>query len=100
VHAPDPVFGQDLYSTSAAVAATFFPNATTFGAATGLDFPDVLGGGVFMGTPGHVGPMLLVAPTLPLPASNSGYLFRDSQTIDGYVFGGSLAVGDDVAAAL
>jgi hypothetical protein len=96
----NPVFGQDLYSTSAAVAATFFPTATTFGAATGLDFPDALGGGVFMGTPGHVGPMLLVAPTLPLPASISGYLFSDSQMIDGYVFGGSLAVGDDVAAAL
>jgi hypothetical protein len=95
-----PVFGQDLYGTSAAVATTFFPNATTFGAATGLGFPDALGGGVFMGTPGHVGPMLLVAPSLPLPSSIVSYLLGDPRMSDGYLFGGSLAVGDDVLAAL
>ncbi|MGH8997667.1 MAG: cell wall-binding repeat-containing protein, partial [Acidimicrobiales bacterium] len=33
------VFGNDLYATSAAVAATFFPTPTTVGAATGTNFP-------------------------------------------------------------
>jgi putative cell wall-binding protein len=95
-----PVYGEDLYDTSAEVATTFFPNATSFGAATGLDFPDALGGGVFMGTPGHVGPVLLVEPTVPLPPSIANYLDGDRLMSGGYLFGGSLAVGDDVMAAL
>jgi hypothetical protein len=94
------VFGADLYGTSAAVASTFFPNATTFGAATGLDFPDALGGGLFMATSGRLGPMLLVAASLPLPPNIETYLEGDSKMTNGYVFGGPLAVGDDVAAAL
>ena len=43
----------DLFATSAAVASTFFVDATAIGAATGLDFPDVLVGGVFMGVTRH-----------------------------------------------
>jgi len=92
------VFGQDLYGTSAAVASTFFPRASVFGAATGLDFPDALGGGVFMGTLG--GPMLMVEPTLPVPANIDSYLLGDPQAQRGFVFGGSLAVDDGVAMAL
>jgi hypothetical protein len=95
-----PVFGEDLFGTSAAVAATFFPNATTFGAATGLNFPDALGGGVFMGTQSRMGPMLLVEPSMPLPPSIANYLFGDAQMSSGYLFGGPVAVGDDVMAAL
>jgi hypothetical protein len=94
------VFGADLYGTSAAVATTFFPDATTFGAATGLDFPDALGGGVFMATSGRLGPMLLVAPSLPLPPDIQTYIESDPDLKSGYVFGGSDAVGNDVAAAL
>jgi hypothetical protein len=92
------VFGEDLYDTSAAVASTFFARASVFGAATGLNFPDALAGGVFMGT--HGGPMLLVEPSVPLPASIATYLLGDGNMTNGFVFGGSLAVGDDVAAAL
>ena len=95
-----PVYGQDLYGTSAAVASTFFPHATVFGAATGVDFPDALSGGVFMGAPGSQGPILLVAPSLPLPPSIASYLAGDTQLTNGYLFGGPLAVGDDVLAAL
>jgi outer membrane protein assembly factor BamB len=94
------VWGEDLYATSAAVATKFFPAAKTFGAATGLDFPDALSGGVFMGSSSHAGPMLLVEPTLPLPSSVDSYLNSDSAASSGYVFGGPLAVGDDVANAL
>lgn len=96
-----PIYGLDLFDTSAAVATTFFPDARTFGAATGLDFPDALSGGVFMGTPPRVGPVLLVRPILPLPASIDTYLAaRATITTHGYVFGGPLAVGDDVVDAL
>jgi hypothetical protein len=95
-----PVYGQDLYGTSAAVASTFFPHATVFGAATGTNFPDALSGGVFMGEPGSQGPMLLVEPSTPLPASIAAYLAGNTQLIKGYLFGGPLAVGDDVQAAL
>ena len=94
------VYGQDLFATSAAVASYFFPSVTTFGAATGSSFPDALSGGVFMGSSPHVGPVLLVEPSLPLPGSIAGYLTRDTSMSNGYLFGGPLAVGDDVVAAL
>ena len=94
------VFGPDQYGTSASVASTFFPSASTFGAATGLTFPDALSGGVFIGTAGRLGPMLLVRPSLPLPVSIVNYLIAQTSITHGYVFGGPLAVGDDVMAAL
>jgi hypothetical protein len=95
-----PVYGEDLYDTSAAVATTFFPHATVFGAATGAGFPDALAGGAFMGAPGVLGPMLLVQPSLPLPPNIAAYLAGNSQLANGYLFGGPLAVGDDVLGAL
>ncbi len=94
------VWGQDLFGTSVAVASQFFPTAKTFGAATGSYFADALSGGVFMGMPGHFGPMLLVAPSLPLPSSVIDYLDTDKQASSGYLFGGPLAVRDDVLGAL
>jgi hypothetical protein len=96
-----PVYGQDLYGTSAMVASTFFPSATAFGAATGADFPDALSGGVLMGQPGTAGPMLLVEPSGPLPPTIDAYLIGVLSTVtQGFLFGGSLAVGDDVLAEL
>jgi hypothetical protein len=96
-----PVYGQDLYGTSAAVATTFFASATAFGAATGADFPDALSGGVLMGEPGTAGPMVLVAPSGPLPTAIDTYLSGVAPTLtQGFLFGGALAVGDDVLAQL
>ncbi len=94
-----PVYGQDLYQTSAAVAARFFPSIGVFGAATGTDFPDALSGGVFMGEPETQGPMLLVPPSGALPSATSSYL-TSAASFQGYLFGGPLAVGSDVAAEL
>jgi len=95
------VAGQDLYGTSADVASTFFPSASVFGAATGADYPDALSGGVFVGLPGTEGPMLLVDPSGPLPPTIDSYLSGDLGNLTrGYLFGGSLAVGDDVLAEL
>ncbi len=53
-----------------------------------------------MGSSPHVGPVLLVEPSLPLPGSIAGYLTGDTSMSNGYLFGGPLAVGDDVVAAL
>jgi hypothetical protein len=94
------VYGEDLYATSAAVASRFFGSATTFGAATGSNFPDALSGGAFMGSSQHVGPILLVGSSVPLPSSVAAYLSGHTSLSNGYLFGGPLAVGDDVLAAL
>lgn len=95
-----PVYGADLFATSAAVANRFFRNSSTVGAATGLDFPDALSGGVFMGSPRHPGPVLLLMPTPPIPTSVAGYLTRTTTTAQGFLFGGPLAVDDDVMLAV
>ncbi|GEM_PF-3006616 len=96
------IFGPDLYGTSAAVASRFFPTVRTFGVATGVSYNDALSGGVFMGGLAPAGgPILLVAPTAPLPASVAGYLKGDAANLtEGIVFGGSLALGSDVQSAL
>lgn len=54
-----------------------FPTPKTVGLATGVDFPDALAGGYLVGVSG--GPMLLVAPTAPLPASVAAYLSGPAQ---------------------
>lgn len=94
------VFGQDLYGTSAAVAATFFPNPAVFGVATGVTFQDALSGGSFMATDGRSGPMLLVNTHAPLPLPIASYISGLGETAFGWVFGGPVAVGDDVLEAI
>jgi len=74
--------------------------ACNFGAATGLNYPDALAGGVYMATGGRLGPMLLVNTHAPLPAPITTYLGLLGVGTQGYVFGGPLAVGDDVLTAL
>src|SRR5579875_1347116 len=94
------VYGADLYATSAAVATTFFPHATLFGAATSATFTDALGGGAYMATGGRSGPLLIVNPSAPLPTEILPYLASLAPGTPGVVFGGPLAVGPDVVAAL
>ena len=94
------VFGADLFGTSAAVATTFLPHAAIYGAATGLNYPDALGGGVYMATGGRLGPVLLVNTNAPLPGPISGYLATLAVGTPGVVFGGPLAVADNVLPAL
>ena len=94
------VYGQDLYGTSAAVASTFFPHPAVYGVATGVNYPDALSGGVFMATGGRLGPVLLVDTHTPLPPTISTYLATLPHATPGFVFGGPLAVGDDVLSAI
>ena len=99
-----PIYGNDLWGTSAAVAQTFFPFGATpligsplmYGAATGLNFPDALSGGPILRA---WGPMLLVGPHAPIPSPIADYLAQACQIL-GYAFGGPLAVGDDALAGL
>ncbi len=94
------VYGQDLFSTSAAVASTFFPGATMYGVATSATFTDALGGGVFMATGGRLGPLLIVNPNPPLPTEILPYLASLPSGARGYVFGGPLAISGGVLTAL
>ena len=94
-----PVYGADLFDTAVAVADRFFPSPGVFGVATGLNYPDALSGGVFMATGGRLGPMILVNTNLPLPPSVSNY-FTLMPPTPGYVFGGPIAVSEDVVTTI
>jgi putative cell wall-binding protein len=95
------IAGSDLYGTSAAVAQTFFGSGVhAFAIATGVSYQDALGGGVFITTGGRVGPMLLVAPNVPLPPSIAAYLATLGPSTQGYAFGGVLAISVAVLGAV
>jgi hypothetical protein len=94
-HAADPsavpVFGVgSSSSTSAAVAAKFFPAPTTVGVATAVSFPDALAGGAQVAHLG--GPLLLNAPGA-IDNQVAGYLTAHSTTITlARVYGGTNGV--------
>ena len=94
------IYGEDGFGTSAAVASTFFTGAALYGIATATSYHDALSGGVFMATGGRLGPMLLVNTNPPLPAPISAYLGTLAQGTPGFVFGGPIAVSDDVVLAI
>jgi len=93
------IYGNDLWGTSAAVAAYFFPHPTRVGAATGLNFPDALAAGPSLGLEGA--PLLLVEPTGLLPSPIASYLAQVGAGVtQGTLFGGPLAVADTVLGEL
>ncbi len=93
------IYGTTLYDTSAAVATKFFPAPSEIGAATGTNFPDALAGGPMLGVAS--GPLLLVQPTGPLPTAVAAYLSNVASGISSaFLFGGPLAVSDQVLAEL
>jgi hypothetical protein len=93
------VYGQDFYGTAAAVAKYFFPRPTSFGAATSMTFTDALSAGPELGSADA--PMLLVPPLGPLPSVISQYLSSVANALKGgTVYGGPLAVGNDVLGEL
>jgi len=88
--------GSDRYATAVAVTSgTFAPGPIVF-VATGVNFPDALGGGPVAG--GLPGPLLLVPGTF-LPSSVAGELSRlNPDTV--IILGGTNAVSADVAYAI
>ncbi|GAA1958005.1 cell wall-binding repeat-containing protein [Catenulispora subtropica] len=98
--------GADRYQTSYLVARTFFGDwqgytaPESVGFATGKTWPDALAGGAFMSEVG--GPLLLVDPATGLPSTQAqGWLAGWAPALkDGYVFGGTAALGADVPAKI
>ena len=89
------IVGADRYGTATAVANGFFSAPTAIGAASGTTFPDALAGGANAVRAG--GPLLLVDPSGPLPASVQSYLADNATSLaQGWLYGGASAVGDDV----
>ncbi|GAC1590107.1 MAG: hypothetical protein NVS3B21_07370 [Acidimicrobiales bacterium] len=94
-----PVVGADRYATSVMVAQAFFNSPTTLGFASGVAFPDALSGGAHVGSLG--GPVLLTPQCGDLPTPLVNYLGSVKNVVtNGFLYGGSRAVGDDVLAAL
>jgi putative cell wall-binding protein len=95
-----PLVGDDRFWTSIAVAGTFFPDATTVGAATGLNFPDALAAGSDLAAKGA--PLLLVPNAGALPTAIVvdllGRSFAGSNSV--LLFGGPASVSDDIATQL
>jgi len=94
------ISGTDRFDTAVRVAAQFFPSgAGTLGFASGVTFPDALGGGA--STAASHGPLLLVPACGTLPATLTTYLSGlNGAATGGSLYGGTGAVGDDVLAAL
>jgi hypothetical protein len=93
------ILGADRYATSAAVARAFFPNATSFGVATGAGFADALSGGAFSGARGQ--PTLLLPATGAIPESIHAFLATHAgDAVAVQVFGGTNAVSAAAIATL
>ncbi|MCU1462229.1 MAG: putative cell wall binding repeat 2-containing protein [Acidimicrobiales bacterium] len=89
--AATPVVGTDRYDTAKRVAATFFTSPADVGLASGVAFPDALGGGTAVAELG--GPLLLTDPAALSPAAQS-YLSTNKAGIGTvWIFGGLSAVG-------
>jgi hypothetical protein len=89
--------GANRFATAAKVATLFFPNPTEVGLASGGAFPDALSGGVHIGL--RDGPLLLTA-TDALSPETDAYLRANAASItEGFVYGGTSAVGDSARVA-
>lgn len=92
------IVGTDRYDTATRVARAFFTAPTTVGVASGLAFPDALGGGVHAAA--HHAPLILVPPD-QVPAGVGTYLSSlRAGSPHGFVYGGPTAVYDSTAAAV
>jgi putative cell wall-binding protein len=93
------VVGSDRYDTAVRVAERFFVAPTALGFASGLAFPDALAGAANIGAAGD--PLLVVPTCGPLPSTLPAYLSSLNASVrSGSLYGGVLAVGDDVLAEL
>ena len=88
--------GSDRYATAVAVSSGTFTSGPTVFVATGINFPDALGGGPVAG--GLPGPLLLVPGTW-LPSTVAAELSRlDPGTV--IILGGTTSVSDEVASQI
>ena len=93
------IVGTDRYATSAAVARAFFPDATSFGVATGTGFADALSGGALSGARSQ--PTLLLPTTGAIPESVHAFVATHAGGVVAVqAFGGTTAVSASSIAAL
>lgn len=94
--------GDDRYDTSARVVGTAVSNnwvdLDTIGIATGLDFPDALGGGAALGSYGS--PLLLTRPTTLPPDIAEALTYHQHATGRIDIFGGTGVVSDGVRSSI
>ena len=92
------VAGTDFVDTSRKVAEHFYTSPTSVAFASSADFPDALSGGAHAAA--FDAPLLFTDPS-SLPASINGYLTaRKSQLAIGFVYGGTLAISEEVRTAI
>lgn len=85
----------DRYATAVLVAQAFYSQPGSVGLASGVAFPDALSGGNVVAM--NKGPILLVPSSGALPAGVRAYLTAaKASATDAWLFGGAIAVGDDV----
>jgi uncharacterized delta-60 repeat protein len=95
----EAIVGDDRYETAVLTAKVLFAgDVATIGVASGATFADALAGGVHAATMG--GPLLLLPPKGALPVVVSIYLRDQKSPPSAYVYGGTSALGADIAAAL
>ncbi len=90
-----PILGGDRYETSTVVAQVFFTAPPLAGFAAGGGFADALSGGASVASRG--GPLILVPSVGALPSSSLAYLQGTPSITTGYLYGGTGAIGADVA---
>ena len=89
------IVGADRYTTAVDVAVKFFPAPTAVAAASAATFPDALSGGAHIGS--QRGPLLLVPPSGPLPATVASYLGSVASSVTHlWLYGGTSAVDGNV----
>ena len=89
------IVGGDRYATSILVAQRFFTAPALAGFASGTGFADALSGGASIASQG--GPLVLVPSVGALPSGSLAYLQATSSITAGFLYGGTGAVGADVA---
>ena len=91
-----PIVGADRFDTSNQIARKFFPSPTRLGIATAYNFPDALGAGPLLAS--EKAPLVLVPSAGALSSTTYGYLIDDAgpTVVAGTVFGGTVAVSNDV----
>ena len=94
-----PLVGADRYETAVLAAKQFFDDGVaTVGVASGATFADALAGGTHAAM--FQAPLLLVPPKGNLPTAVQIYLRDQPTRPSAYLYGGTSALGADIATAL
>ncbi|GAA1628966.1 cell wall-binding repeat-containing protein [Georgenia ruanii] len=97
VKADNKLVGIDRFETATKVAGKFFPSPTVVGLANGLDYPDAIVAGAYLGADG---PLLLTRAN-ELPGVTATYLKdKVAANVTATIFGGKGVVADSVSTSI